>query len=179
MGLDITYYSKVTLVEAITSDALQAIKFEHPLYESNEHIHLWNRAEFVERGDGLVEGFYAVPSWKREYRLRVQHGPEGGRFPAGSYSGYNVWREWLASLVGTTPKRVWDGESPTHFGELISFPDNEGFIGPRTAAKLATDFELFVGKVTAPDDREWYAALFDDFAKAFRTAAGEGIVDFH
>lgn len=179
MGLDITYYSKVTLVEPMTFKELEAIKFEHPFYDSSEHVYLWNHPEFVERGDGLVEGFYAVLSWKREYRVSVQHQVEGGRFRAGSYSGYNAWREWLAALVGTTPQKVWDGEVPTHFGELISFPDNEGFIGPTTSAKLAKDFEACKGKMKASVRRDWHVDLFKDFAQAFQTAAGEGIVDFH
>jgi hypothetical protein len=185
MGLDISYYRKVTLAEAITHDQLKAMNWEHPFYDDDMHVFLWNVPEFEERGDGLVTGFYLKSPWKYDYTKREQHEPEGGRFDAGSYHGYNRWREWLADLVGVTPKEVWNGLAPSHFGELINFPDNEGFIGPKTSAKLAKDFEAFAEKVSTirsakPSiDPRWDAELFMNFMKAFQGAAGEGIVDFH
>jgi hypothetical protein len=185
MGLDISYYRKVTLVEAITLEQLKAKDWKHPLYDDGKHVFLWNAEEFEERGDGLVAGFYLKSPWKNDYNLRTQHETEGGRFGAGSYHGYNLWREWLAGLVYVTPQAVWKGAIPSHFGEIINFPDNEGFIGPKTSAKLAKDFEAFAEKVKTVRSAQpsiepsWKADLFFDFMKAFQNAAGEGIVDFH
>lgn len=129
MGLDITAYDKLELVEEISFEALKARQWDHPLYDDDVHI-------FV----GLV----------REGHRDRMPGPEGfyrrGKsmgWRAGSYGGYNAWRRWLAALVGTTDKEVWRGKVPPAFGELINFSDAEGTLGAPTCAKLAKDFDAW------------------------------------
>ncbi len=105
MGLDISYYSKVKFIR----------KNDDNDCEDNE-VHLWVNTDWPERADGLTDGIYSFDT-------------EDG-FRAGSYDGYNTWREQLAALVGTTPEDVWANPQPGPFMELINFADNEGFIGP-------------------------------------------------
>ena len=135
--------------------------------------------EFVARTDGLAEGRYAAS--------RSLH------FRAGSYSGYNRWRDELAKLAGY--KAVWHkapydktgeeshaagaweaAEGP--FWELINFSDCEGFIGPKTSAKLALDFAEFQPKADAVED-PWFRDLYARWREAFEVASNGGAVDFH
>jgi hypothetical protein len=76
MGLDISYYSDLKFVTSEESDA-----------NWNKHTHVYVNRGFTERANGLEDGFY-----ESEY---------GGGFRAGSYSGYNAWRNRLAVMVGT------------------------------------------------------------------------------
>lgn len=50
-------------------------------------------------------------------------------FSAGSYSGYNMWRDYLDEFAGNVA-----------FQELIDFADNEGVIGSELSKKLYEDF---------------------------------------
>lgn len=175
MGLDISAHEKVTLIEAITLKQMQAKNWEHPLYDQDNMRFLWNEAEFSDRSDGLVEGIYRTKGKRHNFR-------------AGSYSGYNEWRRELAKLVGTTDREVWaESDNPvvrkTSFYELINFPDNEGFIGPKTSAKLFADFVEWTDKaskhLTGPSDREWFRDRFLDWQRAFELASKGGVVVFH
>lgn len=162
MGLDITAYSKLVRVHPTTD------------VEKDEAISLCVVDEvYRPRLEGLEEGEYECAG--------ESHG-----FRAGSYSGYNRWREHLAALVGTTPERVWAGEKPAAFEELISFSDCEGAIGPVVSAKLARDFAEWHGRVSdfAPsiqdaNEREWFVAKYTNWREAFELAADGGAVDFH
>lgn len=101
-------------------------------------------------------------------------------FRAGSYSGYNHWRDWLAGLVGTTPEAVWDGAQPPAFRELIDFSDCEGTIGPEVAAKLAKDFADYDEKAKAADNDDGFMyQRYQHWRKAFEMAAKNGAVKFH
>ena len=123
----------------------------------------------------------------------IYHADDSFGFRAGSYSGYNEWREMLARLVGypeaphPSPRRagemsnaasVWNDPKPGPFVELINFSDCEGVIGPRTSAKLAKDFAAYQAKADAhPDD--YFRAKYADWRKAFEMAADNGAVYFH
>ena len=63
-------------------------------------------------------------------------------FRAGSYSGYNAWRRWLATVAGATVEEMWEEEADMSllFWSLINNSDAEGFIGPKTCAKLHKQF---------------------------------------
>jgi hypothetical protein len=67
-----------------------------------------------------------------------------GRFHAGSYSGYNMFREQLCNQVlGIHPETIWehfDEYKSEPFAWLINFADNEGCIGPEKCAILREDF---------------------------------------
>lgn len=96
-------------------------------------------------------------------------------FRAGSYNGYNRWREKLEEFA--------DGRDL--FLELINFADNEGVIGPIVSAKLAIDFmenaEAAISFANARIDEsehEWWLEKYSDWRKAFEMASDNGAVDF-
>ena len=100
----------------------------------------------------------------------------GGGFRAGSYSGYNQWRNQLANLVGTTDKRIWENPVPGPFVELINFSDCEGTIDSKTSAKLAKDFQEYQGEANIKD--EHFVQIYNHFRIAFECASDGGSVVF-
>jgi hypothetical protein len=165
MGLDIRAASKIELIHDAPAD--------------QEAFHVGrNDDEFADRADGLTPGLY---------RCQAELS-----FRAGSYSGYNAWRESLAELAGY-PKRMhrsdykppeelhaagaWEAtEGP--FWELINFSDCEGTIGPKTSAKLAKDFADHQAKADAHPD-EWFRDRYAMWRRAFEMASDDGAVGFH
>ena len=65
------------------------------------------------------------------------------------------------------------------FVELIDFADNEGYIGPTVAAKLARDFAQHEASILSPEVEGWQAKLYRDWRHAFELAADNGCVDLH
>lgn len=168
MGLDISYYSNAKLLQEGEYD----LETDSRLHEENPT----RAVDYVRPHDAfpgscdMKPGFYAAAH-------------EGG-FRAGSYSGYNRFREVLCqSVVGVKPSIVWD--NPKNFENapffwLINFSDCEGSISGKAARKLAKDFaehrEVFM---SAPGAVDW-ADVYDKFAEAFKVAAeNNGYVDFH
>lgn len=167
MGLDITFYRALGKPTPCTD-------------ESGEcgHEDLWVNSDFPAQSDGLKTGHYEAAE-------------DSGRFRAGSYSGYNAWREQLAQLAGyeateyarfgtTEPLHaatVWNGATGP-FAELINFSDCEGVIGPTTSAKLAKDFAEFDEKARATFDKYNYDK-YRKWQKAFESASQNGAVVFH
>ncbi|MFB8003958.1 hypothetical protein [Nocardia sp. NPDC056000] len=103
-------------------------------------------------------------------------------FFAGGYSEYNDFRETLCRAVHVVgPRTIWeepDAWADTPFFELINFADNEGHIGPISAADLAEDFNTHRDQITArlsDDFRQYY----EHWATALQLAAGTGIVTLH
>jgi len=103
------------------------------------------------------------------------------KFRAGSYGGYNEWREWLTlTMLSTAPREIWDHPELYQgdpFYELINFSDCEGIIGPAISSKLARDF-VDHAHMTARADA-WQRDRYNDWAKAFQLAADFGMVEFH
>lgn len=98
-------------------------------------------------------------------------------FHAGSYGGYNRWREDLRNQFNP-------GHDPNGpFYELIWFADNEGSIGPEAAADLLVDFRThadeYAGRHPHPGVDDWYKASYVDWTRAFELAADGGLVRFH
>lgn len=161
MGLDISYYSR--------------LKYLRPYEEDYD----WDNGEtsisinpaFVDRADGLKEGIYDTTQG------------EGGGFRAGSYSGYNQWRNDLAGLLGKTAEEIWEANQAPAFFELIHFSDCEGVIGPKTSAKLAADFQNYQERAEAYSltlgDGGYWLQKYNQWRTAFETAADDGAVDFH
>ncbi len=177
MGLDITAYSKIEKVDVeldedgdpIDDSAYDDYVRVYAMGGRDQHDHLEDRA------------FYSV-------------GGDAFGFRAGSYGGYNGWRETLARLAGypLTPYKGFMGASASHaaacwdgatgpFAELIDFPDNEGSIGAVTSAKLAKDFADFDerAKYFDGDEDGWFYKKYLDWKKAFELASDGGMVDFH
>lgn len=162
MGLDISAYSRCVFVHGnehhkdkwaddacIDSDLVQ-VYLVYPDYESQM--------------DGLTEGCYRVEGQSTGFR-------------AGSYGGYNRWREVLSrAALQAEPSHVW--ANPTNYVgkpgyELVNFSDSEGVIGPATSAKLARDLD---GLILA---EEWAEDLKNEWLQAFTLASDGGLVAFH
>ena len=118
--------------------------------------------------EGLKEGVYRVSN--------------SMGFRAGSYSGYNRWREELCQFaLKVEPSEVWNNLEKYEgapFVELINFSDCEGVIGPVVSTKLAADFKLRWTDFSAEAD-EWNASKYNDWMSAFELASDNGFVDFH
>lgn len=107
-------------------------------------------------------------------------------FRAGSYSGYNRWRDNLAKLAGFKggADEAWATPEPYAFGELINFADNEGVIGPVVSAKLAKDFADYEERATAfaptiGEEGGYWLIQYGRWKAAFEMAADGGAVLFY
>jgi hypothetical protein len=159
MGLDINAYRGLKVapeaeldLDGYPEDYMHFVRINPGLIAATE-------AHFPSRTAGVFSGIFSFT--------------EAIRFRAGSYSGYNIWRDWLAGISGWgTAERCWAGkQTEGPFYELINFSDCEGVIGPIVAAKLAKDFEEFADKA-GPDER------YLQWRKAFTMAADGGAVMF-
>lgn len=173
MGLDITAYSKLKKVPCKFNSDGEPINDKG---QDREGVFIpYAHSSFPEHHKGLT------PKAAYEYGKSFD-------FRAGSYSGYNAWREQLAALAGYAAKpgftdakphseTAWDMDSGP-FWELINFSDCEGCIGPVVSAKLAKDFADYQAKADAHDD-EYFRRKYSEWRKAFEMAADGGAVDFH
>lgn len=168
MGLDITAWRSLRPTEPDD-------------YDTDTHVNVSASPHFPGRTEGLADG------WHEGMRCELL-GPFGG-FKAGSYSGYNSWREWLAKLAGypaldspeTEHKHcagAWAASSGP-FWELINFYDNEGEIGPVVSAKLAADFAEWDERAQAASPEGWEHDLYRLWRLAFEWASDGGCVEFH
>ena len=165
MGLDITYSNKITYADPQPN--------EDDRYDG-DYIHILHDPI---QCPNLKEGYYTYD--------------QRGSFRAGSYSGYNQWRNRLAQLaLNMTDQEVWNKNGQVEaFGELIHFSDCEGTIGPEICAKLAKDFQNYSAKIKAQlnikendtgfDDDTYFWEKYQEWQKAFETAANTGAVWFH
>lgn len=169
MGLDITAYRKAVLVEAVALETMKGSNWEHPKYDDDVHEYVCSNKDFEERADDMKDGFYLVGKAEGEQY----------RFRAGSYSGYNAWRNDLSRMgLKMTAMDLFNSDTTEGpFFELVCFADNEGIIGPRTSAKLAKDFKEFDEE--AKGYGTYFYETYTDFRRAFELASGEGFVDFH
>lgn len=94
------------------------------------------------------------------------------RFAAGSYGGYNRWRERLQAKYNP------DRKESEPFFELIWFADNEGTISSLAAQNLLADFEAYGPDVELGTYGNSYGGPFDDFHKACKLAAEDGLIRF-
>lgn len=183
MGLDISVHGKLEPVSDKDRKKLDAWRndgnWDGPECGDDlidRTIHLNPKQSWPERLAGLEPGWYKA---NRQ-----------GSFRAGSYSGYNHWREQLCFMaLRTTPAVIWHGEEEEKrkgqpFIELVCFSDSEGAIGPEVAKKLHKDFvdwkgraEEFAGRMD-PDDGEYFLDKYDEWTEAFRIASDGGVVDF-
>ena len=164
MGLDVIAFEHATPVRGHLDQT-----------ECDEH--------YVADADGFPQSFRGL----EDGRCYEFSGREFS-FRAGSYSGYNEWRDALAQrALGVSAVVVWaavDSYATRPFFELVNFADNQGSIGPLAAADLAADFRGLRAKVTSqplddPDEEAWFRARYDSFAHAFDLAArGNGLVVF-
>lgn len=177
MGLDITAWSKMQHVGRHVPD--------DEYCEDEEHwaAHAYKGFERSVRGlkgmteDGTNPDFIGGDC----YAETVQS--ESHDFRAGSYGGYNRWRDDLARIAGfSSAEDYWPGGSAGEdapFYELIWFADNEGTIGPEAAADLLKDFRDFADKAQEFWSDEYDLERYADWTTAMELAADGGLVSFH
>jgi hypothetical protein len=125
--------------------------------ETDEHVQPYINPDFPDQADG-VSGCYQKTAQSQEVDFR-----------AGSYSGYNWWREELETMA----------RGSFAFADMIHFSDCEGTIGPVTSAKLARDFAKFQPQANArAEDGTMFTAKYNLWRKAFETASDNGFVRF-
>jgi hypothetical protein len=169
MGLDISAYSNARLIT-------DHEPLEDEWCEDENHVNAYiTDGAFHRSFRGLLNGHcYDVSE------------SEGHGFRAGSYGGYNYWREDLARFaLGVDPGEVWTaplGYQDAPFFELINFSDCEGAIGPEAAVDLLKDFYDHRDKYRASHsvlDRTYDLERYDDWTKACELAAAGGLIIFH
>jgi len=222
VGLDITAYNGLTLYKECANLEEAEVACNEDNYESygrwsREHpdgtweewadgsvnpAEPWNpkRRMWVGEPDGYFVNHlgvlvrpYCVYTYKQAYHFR-----------AGSYSGYNNWREALSVLgVGAAPEDVWSDcsyeRSPFYY--LVNFSDCGGAIGMEYSAKLYQDFltqePIIRAKFKTNEivglaeqypqiawlqkryERAWFWEKYRDWKRAFRLAMHNGVVVFH
>lgn len=174
MGLDISAYGRLVKAPAHIID--QCDGSDCP----DGFVRFYSNSDFPGRDAGIEDmAVYAFAS--------------STGFRAGSYSGYNLWRDELAKLAGYPAVRPDESEGAVvphlhargawltdtgPFYELIQFSDCEGAIGPTVSAKLARDFAEYQLKADAHQE-SWFRDLYGKWRNAFELAADGGAVSFH
>lgn len=180
MGLDITAYRKIEKLDCVFDSDGYPIdpKTGEPL-DWQTYFFACVNPEFPRQADGIKDG--NCYKFEEDYKFR-----------AGSFLGYNHWREQLAKLAGypavlapignmLLEKRHDEGAEKSGGGpfyELICFSDCEGVIGPKTSAKLAQDFQAFQESADQHED-ERFRSRYNDWRKAFEMASESGCVRFY
>ena len=161
MGLDISAYSKIERVHD----------------EDEANIFIRRNIPEMDQAQDIEEGEY------KDSDLCESH-----HFRAGSYSGYNYFRNLLCEIMhGVTAKELW--EKPEvfegkEFYNLINFSDCEGHFGPEISKKLHGDFvnhrEKFIKGVKGMEPYDgYYTRVYDDFSIGFEIASKGGVLNFH
>jgi hypothetical protein len=170
MGLDITAYKNVKVINHLSD-----------VEDWEENYYMKGREDTVYIYPSLVDWF---PEWAEglEYGAVYEYEDAFG-FRAGSYSGYNWWREWLCeTFLGVSPQVVWDNPKDFQnapFYRLIHFADSEGYISKIHAEKLAKDFQKYQDDIDLLDDEDWTKQAYNNWRKAFEMASENGFVGFH
>lgn len=151
MGLDITAYINAKPTTADNEDSISCL----------------NAKGFISRGGDLPEGYYLAD-------------PEVS-FRAGSYSGYNAWRDTLCKTIHKmSAYEFWNSplaETDAPFAELINFTDCDGYLGTSVCKKLATDFGKYRVELEAKGDELWN--LYGWIEVFEQAANNNGFVKFH
>lgn len=172
MGLDITAYGRLEKL-----DIAYDHNTEEPALREGKQFYFYPHDEFPKQMEG-VTGVYELSGWGNSFHFR-----------AGSYSGYNRWREHLAVMVGIDQDALWEDriEQIGPFVEIINFTDCDGTIGPATSAKLFKDFAEWLDRAEAhaksftddSDSQDWWISRYRNFMSAFALASDGGAVKFH
>ena len=187
MGLDITYYNNIKKIdiEIDEDDDNYQDKLEQ-LYNNNFFM--------------AYKGYFPYQFGDLEDNVFYENDYNEG-FYAGSYGGYNVWRNLLSILAGyKNSEYVWknfnnlirknklnviNGENISFppFYELINFSDAEGIICSDICKKLYKDFVDFDEKAQEKihDEKfgEYFYEKYKEWTQAFKIASDNGAVSFH
>lgn len=182
MGLDISYASRINFEKRREPDFEEMHQNSVFLYPNDS---LLDQSEGIKAGEYICEG--------------VQ-----GSFRAGSYSGYGSWRKMLSELIGWEIEDLWRNVATLAqrsenlndvlsesdelkvdipFIELLHFSDCEGFIGPKTSAKLHVDFLEWDEKARNFRNYQLQAQnhfyeKYQEWTEAFKVASDGGCVIF-
>lgn len=171
MGLDITSYSRLRFVRHRSES--------DPGEYMDRYVYLYDNPDFPEHLDEYQSGFYEqLP------------GSERMEFCAGSYGGYNMWRDILSKFsLDADPRTVWMNEElfqDRPFFELVHFSNCEGTIGTDTCTKLAKDFQDFAEKAERFAENlrdswggEWWLEKYREWQEALELATDGGFILFH
>lgn len=167
MGLDIIAYQEIKLIGICDEDEYdncedwQTTVHIFPTYVNGSHF-----PEQLQDSDLKSNGVY-------EYDAAFG-------FYAGSYFGYNAWREQLAiRFTLAHPKNIWarpDDFKDRPFYFLVNFSDCEGIIAGQATHKLAADFEEHQER--AESIGGLFLEKYNAFSKAFHMARENGFVRF-
>jgi len=157
MGLDVTAYETLTPMPSAPKEGS---------WEEDRAVHVSNH-DYPGRELPLKEGWYLPCGDKFGFR-------------AGSYGGYNAWRNSLAVMAGYgSDKAAWEKDpSEGPFIELINFSDCEGFLGPDVCKKLHADFLEWDSRAREGLD-EWEYRLYTKWTMAASLGSAGGGIDFH
>lgn len=166
MGLDITAYRKLKRVKSPEMEGEEPVNWQAECHIRESDIDL-TESNFPGRTDGLAPGVYTF-----EDKVDVY---------AGSYGGYNQWRDQLARHSGYPSASAVHQAPPDEgpFVELINFSDCEGYIGASVASKLAKDFAEHQFRILAESENAYFIEKYLEWRKAFEMAADGGAVEFH
>lgn len=174
MGLDITAGSKIVFMEA--TDDYELFDEKYYTDELARYVSLYPEPNFPGREAPLeFQG-------KKLAIYRVDGDLMG--FRAGSYSGYNAWREQLSLLAnGMAPRQIWEQHDDPAiqalpFFPLICFSDCEGVIGSVAAQRLAADFAAFQQRAEHQEDT-WFIEKYREWRRACELASDNGFIEFH
>lgn len=170
MGLDITAYRQLKKVDESEIKRDEDGEIDEDAFDYDTHHHLYVNSHYPERAPEIQSD--AVYTSAEDYGFR-----------AGSYGGYNNWRNGLAELAGYDPiddrhdKGAWETDGGP-FWELINFSDCEGVIGSSVSKKLLADFLAF--DAAAKTHRgEYFYEVYQEFTKGLTFAADDGALHFH
>lgn len=97
-----------------------------------------------------------------------------------SYGGYHQFRKVLCLAANGVPiEKVWSDPGEWRFALLLNFADNEGWIGPKAAELLATEFDRYADEVLPKLTDEWHAESYRIWQRLTGLVRGTGAVVFH
>ena len=174
MGLDISYASKINFESRSISG-------------EGDNLYLYPNDSLLDQSEGIQSGEYACEGVQDSFR-------------AGSYSGYGSWRRILAEMIGWEIEDLWRSVETLvqrnenlndvlnendrfsvdiPFVELLHFSDCEGFIGPKTSAKLHSDFlEWDENAKNFDSQNSYFYEKYQEWTEAFKVASDGGCVIF-
>ncbi len=177
MGLDITAYSNLRHLGHCPDVNEDDHEYDPETYD-RIHVQAFAYDAFPHALAGLpdvrTDLFGSGDAFLTAGCFEVTDKTETHRFRAGSYSGYNMWRDDLRRQFNPET----DPAGP--FYELIWFADNEGTIATEAARALLVDFrQLAPAYAPAMSWADYARRSYADWTRAFELAADGGLVDFH
>jgi hypothetical protein len=178
MGLDVTAYRQVRKV-ADWPEGVESID-EIAEYEGLSNGYIWNGMRVTNVHPAQKDH----PLHRAMLTPGVRAYVDRERMRAGSYSGYNEWRNWLAiARYGLTAREVWTRwEADPGFREgaawLINFSDCEGYIDASIAARILADLQAHAQAIIASAPEGWYADKFRGWLGLLEIATDGGLLDF-